>query len=252
MSNWKIPVIFSGFGAGVSLLAGIIGGNPFGVILLRLILSALVCGGLGLGVNLIVKKFLPELSANPPVARMEPGEEVDIVIDEDIPLAQEATGRQSPEPEESLEQMEPVDEEEASELTMSVDEEAGQPDVGEEGEEAEEDASELTMSVDEEAGQPDVGEEGEEVEEDALVLEDVDTEQDSTPEEFVPGIAAAQVADFEDLDTLPDIDTFGSSQQDSAPPTSPSPKDSKVQEVVRDQDPENLARAVRTFMKKDQ
>jgi hypothetical protein len=67
MINWKMLAGFAGFGAVVSLLAGVIGGNPFGVILLRLILSAGVCGGLGLGVNLIVNKFLPELSANPPV-----------------------------------------------------------------------------------------------------------------------------------------------------------------------------------------
>jgi len=225
MINWKIPMIFAGFGAAVSLLSGIIGGNPFGVILLRLILSALVCGGLGLGANFLVKKFLPELSATPPVAQMESGTEVDIVIDEDIPLAEEAAGQQVPEPEESLEQMEPADEEEASELTMSVDEEEG-PIGASEG--------------------------GEESEEDVLTLEDADSEEESTPEEFVPGIAAAQVTDFEDLDTLPDIDTFSPSTEASEPPTRPSRKNSKVEEVVRDQDPENLARAVRTFMKKDQ
>jgi hypothetical protein len=224
MINWKIPAIFAGFGAVVSLLAGIIGGNPFGVILLRLILSAVVCGGLGLGVNLIVKKFLPELSAPPPVAQVESGEEVDIVIDEAIPMAEEAVGQQSPEPEGSLEQIEPAGEEEPSELTMSVDEEGG----------------------------IDASEEGGESEEDVLTLEDADSQAETTPEEFVPGIAAAQVADFEDLDTLPDIDTFSPSAEDSAPPARPSRKDSKVEEVVRDQDPENLARAVRTFMKKDQ
>jgi hypothetical protein len=69
MMNWKIPVIFAGLGAAVSLLAGIIGGNPFGVILLRLILSALVCGGLGLGVNLIVNKFLPSFRLHPPPSK---------------------------------------------------------------------------------------------------------------------------------------------------------------------------------------
>ena len=85
-----------------------------------------------------------------------------------------------------------------------------------------------------------------------MTLEDADSEEESTPEEFVPGIAAAQVTDFEDLDTLPDIDTFSPSTEASEPPARPSRKNSKVEEVVRDQDPENLARAVRTFMKKDQ
>jgi hypothetical protein len=198
MTNWKFPAVFAGFGAVVSLLAGIIGGNPFGVILLRLILSAVVCGGLGLGVILIVKKFLPELSANPPAAAMEPGEEVDIVIDEDIPLAEEAGEQQRPGMDESLEQMETEEAEQAEELTRSVDEEEG-------------------------AG-----------------------------EQFVPGTAAAQVADFEELDTLPDIERFSPTPEDREPPARPSRKSSQVEEVVRDQDPENLARAVRTFMKKDQ
>jgi hypothetical protein len=225
MMNWKPPVIFAGFGAAVSLLSGIIGGNPFGVIVLRLILSALICGGLGLGVNLLVKKFLPELTAAPAATQMESGAEVDIVIDEDIPTVEDTEGQQSPEAEESSTQVEPADEEEASELTMPVEEDEGP--IGD-------------------------SEGGDESEEDVLTLEDADSQAESSPEEFVPGIAAVQVADFEDLDTLPDIDTFSPGTEESQPPSRPSRKNSKVEEVVRDQDPENLARAVRTFMKKDQ
>jgi hypothetical protein len=225
MINWKIPVGFAGFGAVVSLLAGIIGGNPFGVILLRLILSAVVCGGLGVGVNLIVNKFLPELSASPPIARMDSAEEVDIVIDEDIPLAEEAEEQQILESAESVGQMEST--------------EGGE-------------AVELAKSIDAEEAQIDIAEGGEETEEDVFALEEADSENESTLEEFVPGIAAGQVTDFEDLDTLPDIDRFSPTTEDSAPPTRPSRKNSQVEEVVRDQDPENLARAVRTFMKKDQ
>jgi len=213
MINWKIPVGFAGFGAVVSLLAGIIGGNPFGVILLRLILSAGICGGLGLGVNLIVNKFLPELAANPQIPQTESGEEVDIVIDEDIPLAGEA------------------EEQQASEAMESA---------------------ELGTSVSEDESKIDVAEQLEESEEDVLTLEDGDLEESPTPEEFVPGTAAEQVEDFEDLDTLPDIDRFSPAEEESTPPSKPSRKNSQVEEVVRDQDPENLARAVRTFMKKDQ
>jgi hypothetical protein len=85
-----------------------------------------------------------------------------------------------------------------------------------------------------------------------LTLEDADSQQQSTSAEFVPGIAATQVEDFEDLDTLPDMDQFSPATEESATPTKPSRRSSQVEEVVRDQDPENLARAVRTFMKKDQ
>ncbi len=228
MINWKIPVGFAGFGALVSLLAGIIGGNPFGVILLRLILSAGVCGGLGLGVNLIVKKFLPELSANPPIQQTKSGEEVDIVIDEHIPLAEEAEGEQVSEPAEPAESAEWTEPVEATEL------------------------AELGSLTSEEEAQIDVAEEVEESEEDVLTLEDADSEEQPIPEEFMPGSAAAQVADFEDLDTLPDIDQFNPNAEQSEPPSKPSRTNSKVEEVVRNQDPENLARAVRTFMKKDQ
>ncbi len=225
MINWKIPVGFAGFGAFVSLLAGIIGGNPFGVILLRLILSAGICGGLGLGVNLIVNKFLPELSANPPIQQAKSGEEVDIVIDESIPLAEEAEGEQVSEPVQAAEPMEPIETAEIGELSESASEEEAQIDFSEQLEESEEDV---------------------------LTLEDADSEEQPIPEEFVPGSAAAQVADFEDLDTLPDIDQFNPAVQQSSPPSKSSRTSSQVEEVVRNQDPENLARAVRTFMKKDQ
>jgi len=225
MTNWKIPVGFAGFGAAVSLLAGIIGGNPFGVILLRLILSAGICGGLGLGVNLIVKKYLPELSAGPAIAQTESGEEVDIVIDEDISLAGEGEETQSTEPAESAQQIEPAEEAESAELMESIDQE--ETPVG-------------------------VAQGGEGSEEDVLALEDADSEPQPTPAEFLPGAATSPVTDFEDLDTLPDIDQFNPVAEESAPPPKPSRRNAHVEEVVRDQDPENLARAVRTFMKKDQ
>jgi hypothetical protein len=150
---------------------------------------------------------------------------VDIVIDEDIPPAEETALQHSPETEEPLEKVEPADEEEASELTLSVDEEESPLDASEGDKKSEEET---------------------------LIAEDADSQRPPTQQEFVPGIAATQVADFEDLDTLPDIDTFSPSTEASEPPTRPSKQDSKVEEVVRDQDPENLARAVRTFMKKDQ
>jgi hypothetical protein len=204
MINWKLLTGFSAFGAAVSLLAGIIGGNPFGVVALRMVLSAVLFAGLGFGVHLIFKKFFPDLVSAPTVEEDESGETVDIVIDEDLPMqAEEAAepvpaGQQSPETEEAAVQTEEV--EEAEELQAE--------DSGEEGE-----------------------------------LQSIP----STPE-----------PDFESLDTLPDIDRFEVATEagvDTAADTSPSSRseirNAQVEEVVRDQDPENLARAVRTFLKKD-
>lgn len=203
MINWKIPAGFAAFSALVSLLAGIIGGNPFGVIVLRLVLSAVVCAGLGLIVNVILKKYLPELSATPASAEAGTGEEVDIVIDEDIPIEVEGLVQEEAEPE---------------------------------GERTEEEAE---LILDEE------GMDGESVELETLEPSDEQT-LDST------AVPLAPVTDFEDLDTLPDIDQFNPAAEES--PTAPkeSRRNARVEEVVKDQDPENLARAVRTFMKKDQ
>jgi len=203
MINWKIPAGFAVFGAFVSLLAGIIKGNPFGVIVLRLVLSAVVCAGLGLIVNIILKKYLPELSAAPASAAAGTGEEVDIVIDEDIPI----------------------------EVEGLMQEEAGL-----EGESTEEEAE---LILDEE------GMDGEPVEAETL----------EPSGEMIPDSTAvplSPVTDFEELDTLPDIEQF--SPTDEASPSAPkeSRRSAQVEEVVKDQDPENLARAVRTFMKKDQ
>lgn len=210
MINWKIPAGFAAFGALVSLLAGIIGGNPLGVIVLRLVLSAVVCAGLGLIVNVILKKYLPELSATPASVEVETGEEVDIVIDEDIPVEVEAL----------------------------VQEEAGP-----EGERTEEEA-ELILDGE--------GMDGESAE--VKVLPEKVEALEPSDEQTLDSTAVplSPVTDFEDLDTLPDIDQFNPAAEESPTTSKKSRMNAQVEKVVKDQDPENLARAVRTFMKKDQ
>jgi len=215
MINWKIPAGFAAFGALVSLLAGIIGGNPLGVIVLRLVLSAVVCAGLGLIVNVILKKYLPELSATPASVEVETGEEVDIVIDEDIPVEVEAL----------------------------VQEEAGP-----EGERTEEEA-ELILDGE---GMDGEGMDGESAEVKVLP-EEVETLESSNEQTLdSTAVPLSPVTDFEDLDTLPDIDQFNPAAEESPTTSKKSRMNAQVEKVVKDQDPENLARAVRTFMKKDQ
>lgn len=215
MINWKIPAGFAAFGAFVSLLAGIIGGNPLGVIVLRLVLSAVVCAGLGLIVNVILKKYLPELSATPASVEVETGEEVDIVIDEDIPVEVEAL----------------------------VQEEAGP-----EGERTEEEA-ELILDGE---GMDGEGMDGESAE--VKVLPEKVEALEPSDEQTLDSTAVplSPVTDFEDLDTLPDIDQFNPAAEESPTTSKKSRMNAQVEKVVKDQDPENLARAVRTFMKKDQ
>lgn len=86
--NWKIAGFFGAFGFVVSLIAGIFGGVGFGMILLRSLAAGVVFGGLGIGITYAVKRFLPEL--------MEPGGSgpsasdgggIDIVLEAEEPVS---------------------------------------------------------------------------------------------------------------------------------------------------------------------
>lgn len=225
MINWKIPAGFAAFGALVSLLAGIIGGNPLGVIVLRLVLSAVVCAGLGLIVNVILKKYLPELSATPASVEVETGGEVDIVIDEDIPVEVEALVQEEAGPEGERT-------EEEAELILDGE---GMDGKGMDGE-----------------GMDEEGMDGESAEVKVLP-EEVETLESSNEQTLdSTAVPLSPVTDFEDLDTLPDIDQFNPAAEESPTTSKKSRMNAQVEKVVKDQDPENLARAVRTFMKKDQ
>ncbi len=163
---------------------------------------------------MIFKKFFPDLVSSPRVEEDESGETVNIVIDEDLTM-------------QAVDAPEPVP---AGQQSLETAEAAAETEEVEEAEELQaEDLGEDQQLVEETAG------EGE-----------------------LQPIPSAPEPDFESLDTLPDIDRFDVAAEagaDSAADTSPSSRseirNAQVEEVVRDQDPENLARAVRTFLKKD-
>ncbi len=234
MINWKIPAGFAAFGAVVSLLAGAIGGNPFGIIILRLFLSSVVLAGVGLGFNFIFKRFFPELGSSPARVTRDQGEEVDIVIDEDVPLeAGSVLGE--PLSAGAVDQPEPESAEIADVETI---------------EEAEEVLAEDLDEVPEFAGEPFL-------EEDAEPSTAQPAEPAATPPPAGTKDANAPslnpVGAFEDLDTLPDIDQFSPSTD--TPAATPKPgehRHAQVDEIVKGQDPADLAKAVRTFMNKDQ
>ncbi len=81
-------VLIAGVGATViALLAGIIGGVAFGTLLLRAILGGLIFAVGAMAVQLLVRRFLPELielSGGPSFGDV--GGRVDMVVDEDIDL----------------------------------------------------------------------------------------------------------------------------------------------------------------------
>ena len=81
--NWKIPGWAAGAGAVISLAAGLAGGNAFGTILLRAVVSAVLAGALGFGAQHVLRQFLPGFGSGP----QEAPRAVDILIDEEVPVA---------------------------------------------------------------------------------------------------------------------------------------------------------------------
>jgi hypothetical protein len=112
-----------------------------------------------------------------------------------------------------------------------------------EGEQTEEEAQ---LILDEEG----MGREFAEAEVAPEEAETLESSDEQTPDSAA--VPLSPVTDFEDLDTLPDIDQFSPAAEESSTTPKESRRNAQVEEVVKDQDPENLARAVRTFMKKDQ
>jgi hypothetical protein len=90
--NWKIPGWAAGAGVVISLAAGLAGGNAFGTILLRAVVSGLLAGALGLGAQYVLRRFLPDFGTG---AREAP-QAVDILIDEEVPLAAGQEARRPP------------------------------------------------------------------------------------------------------------------------------------------------------------
>jgi hypothetical protein len=223
MSKLKIPAIFAGIGALISLIAGIAGGNPFGMILLRMLLSVLIAGALGVGIQYVLRRFLPEFGGK---AEGESAPTVDIVIEDELPLGEPGLAAQAVE--------------ETPPLSASEPEPAGSllPEAGREPALAgrEPALAELELEAPPEA--------------DSLLQ--AASEEEPGPLETLPGSEEEMFAEGS-LESLPDIGGLG-----------PSPKaggagkfrgelaEAQVDSLVKGQDPAILAKAVRTFLRKDQ
>ena len=193
MVNWKVPAGVGVAGAVISLIFGIAGGNAFGTVLLRALVSALLAGGIGLAVQYVLQRFLPDLTGAAPEA---PPAAVDILIDEEVPMPAA----------EQVEDAEPLGGRQGYALGFDP-------------------ASEGPESLQDFEAGPES-------------LEPAEEEEAVSPEAV-------------EEDGLPDMDAVGQS--------SPSPRSLKAGElearldnVTQGQDPASLARAVRTFLRKDQ
>ena len=87
MIDWKIAGGFAAFSVVLSLLTGAIARNPFGVVLARSLVTAIVSAGLGVGVGYMWSKYLsgPAQSDQSPEDRQGESQDVDIVLPEENP-----------------------------------------------------------------------------------------------------------------------------------------------------------------------
>jgi hypothetical protein len=109
----RTVAIFAAAGLVLSLLVGVLAGNPFGTILLRALLFAVVFGGVGAGLQYVVRRFLPEL-AGAAAAQTAPGDApadaegkpegstIDIVLPEEPMPSEEDAATTAAEPLEEL------------------------------------------------------------------------------------------------------------------------------------------------------
>jgi hypothetical protein len=98
----KTVAFFAAAGLVLSLLVGLLARNPFGVMLLRAFLFALLFGGIGAGMQYVVRRFLPEIAGGEAAgtdsggeAAVKPeGSTIDIVLPEEpVPVVEELEGR---------------------------------------------------------------------------------------------------------------------------------------------------------------
>src|SRR5208283_4953422 len=58
---WKIAAAFASGAFLLSLVTGLAAANPFGVVVARALLLAVLFAGLGAGLRFVIKRYLPEL-----------------------------------------------------------------------------------------------------------------------------------------------------------------------------------------------
>jgi hypothetical protein len=85
----KLAGLFAAAALVLSFLTGILARNPIGTVLLRALLLAVLFGGLGIGLQFVVRRYLAGLGGEAPAetGRVEEGgSRIDIVLPEENPL----------------------------------------------------------------------------------------------------------------------------------------------------------------------
>jgi hypothetical protein len=243
----KVVGIFAAAAFVLSFLVGLFTGNPFGVVLLRAFLLAILSGALGLGFTFTVKKFLPELMGwerDSAPAEAEPFEKhsVDIVLPEEDPFPRrplvtpseadsdveeaaevlsEGSSRAASEPEEIVSEPEELTEETLTENTTYREQDNGLPEGGGELFPGESSATDSKERGDKKHGG-----------------------LDGLPEIDIAGALGG--SGRHELEEHGPIPAGGKDR-----PRARKPEDA-AREFIGDEDPEILAKAIRTVMKRDE
>jgi len=243
---WKIAAAFSAGAFLLSFLVGLVSRNPFGTVILRALLLAVVFAAFGAGVRYVARRWLPEL-VNGARADGEAdtgrGKAVDITLPEERPDAgrrarRTVAGREEP-PAEEEEQMQ-AEAEALDELAEEL------------GDEAAVRAEEGGAAAEAEPAEEEGGEK-ESVSPEAEELRPLGREKGRGGPR--PGAGPAGGGDG-DLDTLPDISNLEVAEEPGAPRSRAGQGGERPGDAVRGavsgHDPSTIARAIRTVINRDE
>jgi hypothetical protein len=259
---WKTAAAGAAGAFLISLLVGLVTRNPFGVVILRALLLAVLFAGLGAGLRYLVRTYLPEL-AEPDVAPRAGagstkgdgrGGRVDIVLPEENPPGMRHYGTDN------------QDQRGAHDAPSA----AAGADMGEESALFDAGLGDAKAAQSESDGLAELAEElGEELSpsEDAEKVRGDDeveagrgggTRSHDKDTEGSPDFAGLDSGRREDLDSLPDISNLEvsaesgpSAVQEGIRSSGERPEDA-VRGAVSGQDPATIAKAIRTVLRRDE
>jgi len=199
MKDWKMIAVIATLAFLFSFISGLIGAVGFGIIIIRAIIGAVLFAGIGYGISILLRKFLPEL--------FEVQIESDLVSEENLSQKQE----------------DPV--EEKPQIDISI------------GSDKEDFAMEMTA----------VDNSGLETNDDSALVDEIKeskSDVDEVPEDsLIPS----------NIDVLPDMAEFSNSFNSTEDIDGSDSTGAVTLDIMgEEQDPELVARALRTMVKKDQ
>jgi hypothetical protein len=231
--NWQIAVGVGTSALLLSVLSGVLGGVGFGAILVRALLAGTIFAALGIGIEFVVRRFLPELLDADSLPDM--GSHVNIVVDEQDDQAPKGQ-----------------DEVQVGKTADSADKE---PQAG---------GSEQTESEDswDDLENPEdslVQEVQEARREDGATAERQEQSESETESEPVKESGESNAADTpplaadDEVDELPDVGKFAEAFASDGTPDSTQDLGSPASDAAKSngQDPEMIAKALQTMLKRE-